>query len=133
MHDEFATYVRIGVGWLTNLQPKHRTIDDLECGDYVVDKYNEKSKFLGKCGEVYFLSCDTGDDEDKPLQRYGDAYTLEDLKLFGYTLYQPTEEKETDIDRCIKVVEEYFEGLIAIPNPDKTKYMLVQALKNLKK
>jgi hypothetical protein len=52
-----------------------------------------------------------------------------------YTLYQPTEEKETDIDRCIKVVEEYMEGSDIVP----TKFMndlglsLVQALKNLKK
>lgn len=26
-----------------NYQPKHRTIDDLECGDYVVDKDVEKN------------------------------------------------------------------------------------------
>jgi len=47
-----------------------------------------------------------------------------------YTLYQPTEPeevKETDIDKCIKVIEGYFEhGNSVIRNE------IVQALKNLK-
>jgi len=37
------------------IQPKHRTIDDLECGDYVVGKYGKKL-CLAICGKLYGMS-----------------------------------------------------------------------------
>ena len=145
---------------VTNLQPKHRTIDDLECGDYVVGKYGKKL-CLAICGKLYGMSYNN---DFETLEGW---FTLKNLIEMDYTLYQPTEVKEktarerilelmrdsdqewacdeiiklkeTDIDevtldRCIKVVEEYMEGSDIVP----TKFMndlglsLVQALKNLK-
>lgn len=117
---------RTNVNNVTNLQPKHRTIDDLECGDYVVDYFHNKRKCLGKCGEVYFMS------SINCSEKFDIIWTIQRIKDNGYTLYQPTEEKEevkeTDIDKCIKVVEEYFED-----NCSLTKRALIEKLKNLKK
>ena len=41
---------------VTNLQPKFRTIDDLEEGDIIVDKDGYKKKCLARIGEVYAVS-----------------------------------------------------------------------------
>lgn len=106
---------------VTNIQPKHRTIDDLECGDYVVGKYGKKL-CLAICGKLYGMSYNN---DFETLEGW---FTLKNLMEMEYTLYQPTEEKETDIDKCIKVIEGYFEhGNSVIRNE------IVQALKNLKK
>ena len=59
-------------------------------------------------------------------------FTLKNLMEMEYTLYQPTEAKETDIDRCIKVVEGYIGDTTSLLNPQQTKNNIVQALKNLK-
>lgn len=67
-------------------------------------------------------------------ENFGTWYTLEELKNLGCTLYQPEEEKEeTDIDRCIKVVEGYIGDTTSLLNPKQTKDNIVQVLKNLKK
>jgi hypothetical protein len=123
---------RINVDNIDNLQPKHRTIDDLECGDYVVDECGWKRKCLGRCGEIYAVSNYWKDDENDSDKIHCEWYSGYQLKKAGWTLYQPTEEKEeekeTDIDRCIKVVEEYFED-----NCSLTNRALIEKLKNLKK
>ena len=116
---------------VTNLQPKHRTIDDLECGDYVVDECGWKRKCLGRCGEIYAVSNYWKDDENDSDKIHCEWYSGYQLKKAGWTLYQPTEEKEeekeTDIDRCIKVVEKWCKD-VEFWQVDK----LLQALKNLK-
>lgn len=66
-----------------------RTLDDLEEGDVVVDKYGDERKVLGACGEVYFLS--RWDNFKKAI---GDCCTLEEIKQAGYTLKQEEEEPE---------------------------------------
>lgn len=147
-----------------NYPPKPRTIDDLECGDYVVDNSDNKKRCLGRCGEICFLSSSIRYDIDGNEiygweKEYWEAKSLFNLKNNRYTLYQQTEEKEktlrekilelmrdgdtewacdeiiklkeneTDIDKCIKVVEEYF----GKDYHTSLKIDLVQALKNLKK
>jgi len=153
-------YRWIPVEEATNLQPKHRTIDDLECGDYVVDESGWKRKCLGVCGEVYAMSSNWKKTVDNSDKIDGGWWTIYQLKKCGYTLYQPEEVKEkttrerilelmrdsdqewacdeiiklkeTDIDevtldRCIKVVGDYFEhGNSVVRNE------LVQALKELR-
>ena len=121
---------------VTNLQPKPRTIDDLECGDIIVDVGGWKRKCLGKCGEVYAISANWNKTTDNADKIFSALWTIYQLKRCDYTLYQPTEAKETDIDevtldKCIKVVEDFFgepyrEG-------ESMKKSLVQALKKLKK
>ena len=109
---------------VTNLQPKHRTIDDLEEGDYVDRVGGCKRKCLAVCGNVYFMSEENNDDE------YGIGFTIGGLKRCRYTLYQPDEPKEeSDIDKCIKVVEEHCD---LGPKREFSVDVLVQALKNLK-
>lgn len=125
-------WTRIGVENVTNLQPKHRTIDDLECGDIIIARDGDKRKCLGKCGEVYAVSETWGSViPDNEVKTHSFWATIHELKNYGYTLYQPTEEKETDIDKCIKVVEEFFEG--ASTEGKYMKASLVKRLKNLKK
>ena len=115
---------------VTNLQPKHRTIDDLECGDIIVDAGGWKRKCLGKCGEVYAISANWNETVDNADKRCSELWTIYQLKRCDFTLYQPTEEKETDIDRCIKEIEEFFEG--ASKEGEDMKRSLVCRLKNLK-
>ena len=119
-------YRWIPVEEATNLQPKLRTIDDLECGDYVVGKYGKKL-CLAICGKLYGMSYNN---DFETLEGW---FTLKNLMEKEYTLYQPTEAKETDIDRCIKVVEGYIGDTTSLLNPQQTKNNIVQALKNLKK
>ena len=114
-------------------QPKPRTIDDLECGDYVV-RDGCVSKCLGRCGEIVSLSySDKGSTIGNWDKQYYLSYTMWELKNYGYTLYQPEEVKETDIDKCIKVVEEYFKKLVKpVEYSETVQDAIVQALKNLK-
>ena len=109
---------------VTNLQPKHRTIDDLECGDYVVDSNGYKRKCLGRCEDIVFMSNANSFD-------HCDCFDLiQYWKQQGFTLYQPDEPKEeSDIDKCIKVVENFFDE----KEYPTSRKLLVQALKNLKK
>jgi hypothetical protein len=118
---------------VTNIQPKPRTIDDLECGDYVV-RDGCVSKCLGRCGEIVSLSySDKGSTIGNWDKQYYLSYTMWELKNYGYTLYQPEEVKETDIDKCIKVVEEYFKKLVKpVEYSETVQDAIVQALKNLK-
>lgn len=111
--------------------PEPRTIDDLECGDYLVDGGGWKRKCLGKCGELYAVSNYWKDDENNSGKIHCEWYSGYQLKKAGWNLYQPAEEKETDIDKCIKVVEEFFEG--ASTEGKYMKASLVKRLKNLKK
>lgn len=74
---------------VTNLKFLPRTLDDIEEGDVVVDKYGDERKVLGACGEVYFLS--RWDNFKKAI---GDCCTLEEIKQAGYTLKQEEEEPE---------------------------------------
>ena len=123
-------YRWIPVEEVANLQPKHRTIDDLECGDIIVDAGGWKRKCLGKCGEVYAISANWNETVDNADKRCSELWTIYQLKRCDFTLYQPTEEKETDIDRCIKEIEEFFEG--ASKEGEDMKRSLVCRLKNLK-
>lgn len=109
------------------IQPKLRTIDDLECGDYVVKEDGDKRKCFGKCGEIYGMS------SRYDFTSHDNWWTLQHLKDAGYTLYQPTEVKETDIDKCIKVVEEYLDNSATTIDGRYVCTELVQELKNLKK
>lgn len=116
--NEFEEWtMRVAVDNDTHIQPKQRTIDDLECGDYVV-RLSHKSKCLGKHGEVYDLSYPNHvarkDDWDKT---YFISLTLWELKQQGFTLYQPTEEKEADsvidkLDDCVKTFFSQADDLI---------------------
>jgi len=124
-------YRWIPVEEATNLQPKLRTIDDLECGDYVVNKGGYKRKCLGRCGEVYAMSSWWSKEIDNNERIACDWFTAYQLKTAGWTLYQPDEPKEeSDIDKCIKVVEGYFEKGDTFSKERRKE--LVQALKNLK-
>ena len=128
---------RINVDNIDDLQPKLRTIDDLECGDIIIDKDGYKKKCLAKCGEVYAVSKNWNKTIDNADKIHSDWWTIYQLKKCGYTLYQPAEpeeeKEETDIDRCIKVVEGYIGDTTSLLNPQQTKNNIVQALKNLKK
>lgn len=133
---EFEEWImRIAIDDVTNLQPKLRTIDDLEEGDIIVDKDGYKKKCLARIGEVYAVSKTWGSViPDNEVKTHSFWATIYELKNYGYTLYQPTEEKETDIDKCIKVVEEYFEKLVKpVEYSDIVQDGILQALKNLKK
>ena len=118
---------------VTNIQPKHRTIDDLECGDYVVDESGWKRKCLGVCGEVYAMSSNWKKTVDNSDKIDGGWWTIYQLKKCGYTLCQPEEVKEThfvalygdnvltakeetDIDKCIEIANTTLETLNKIVN-----------------
>ena len=117
----------VHINCISNIQPKPRTIDDLEEGDYVDRVGGCKRKCLAVCGNVYFMSEENNDDE------YGIGFTIGGLKRCRYTLYQPDDPKEeSDIDKCIKVVEEYSYGGNCF-TIKVIKEGIVQALKNLKK
>lgn len=93
---------------LTNIQPKFRTIDDLEEGDIIVDKDGYKKKCLARIGEVYAVSKTWGSViPDNEVKTHSFWATIYELKNYGYTLYQPTKEKETEslidkLDDCVK-------------------------------
>ena len=114
---------RINVDNIDDLQPKLRTIDDLECGDYVVNHNSGKRKCIGKCGEVYFLSL-AGE-----YDIFGVIRTIKELKEELYTLCQPEEVKEETLrTRILELIRDSDQEWACdeIIN-------LVQALKNLNK
>ena len=76
---------------VTDIQIKHRTIDDLEEGDIIINNYN-KRKVLGVCGKIYFISYYYGFSQVSNIIY---TYTIVGLKEKGYKLVQPEEEKET--------------------------------------
>lgn len=88
--------------------PEPRTIDDLECGDIIVDKDGYKKKCLARIGEVYAVSKTWGSViPDNEVKTHSFWATIHELKNYGYTLYQPTKEKETEslidkLDDCVK-------------------------------
>jgi hypothetical protein len=72
------------------LLPAKKTLETLEEGDIVVDKYGGKRIILGVCGKVYFMSCYNDFD------RYGGAYTAKDLKRYGYKPVSDEEDENED-------------------------------------
>ena len=73
---------------VTDIQIKHRTIDDLEEGDIIEREDDDKRKVLGICGKVYFVSY-----YDNFYEASDTTHTIEELKKEGYKLVQPEEEE----------------------------------------
>lgn len=96
---------------VTNLKFLPRTLDDIEEGDVVVDKYGDERKVLGACGEVYFLS--RWDNFKKAI---GDCCTLEEIKQAGYTPKQDEPEEEKPV-----YTTEY-PAIFVSENEDKISY-----------
>ena len=78
---------------VTDIQIKHRTIDDLEEGDIIENNEVNKRKVLGVCGKVVFISIYSNYNKVS-----GGMYTIEEYKESGYKLVQP-EEEETILTR----------------------------------
>ena len=78
-------------------EPVTKTLDNLEVGDILVDKYNNETEVLAVYGKVYCLS--NWDNFG------GDVlwYTLESIKKYGWKL---KEELEPKVKKAIKLLEE---------------------------
>ena len=73
---------------ITDIQIKHRTIDDLEEGDIIEREDDDKRKVLGICGKVYFITF------PNDFYKASDTtHTIEEFKKEGYKLVQPEEEE----------------------------------------
>ena len=68
--------------YVTDIQLKHRTLDDLQEGDIVINKYGDKRKCLGVCG----MTCHLSYIDDR--NSYCSSYTLSELKKSGHSLLQ---------------------------------------------
>lgn len=96
---------------IENLQFLPRTIDDIQEGDVVLDKFKKEITVLGICGKLICFSA-----RDYPL-RAGSCYTVEEMKEYGYTLKQDIEEEEKKVG--LTITKEMMGNTLYI-NPDIT-------------
>jgi hypothetical protein len=75
---------------IKNIHFLPRTLDDLEEGDVLVDVAGDgyEKTVLGVCGKVFFLS------QTFSHESFDTGYTVEDLKIYGWTIKQEQQEEE---------------------------------------
>jgi hypothetical protein len=80
------------------MQNIEKTLDNLKVGDILVDKYGEKRAVLdlSQNGQIVFLSFSSNH------EKYGDAYTVAELKKYDYTIYTPEDEQ---VKKAIELLE----------------------------
>lgn len=89
----------------SDLTPAHRTIDDVQKGDFVKNEYG-KRKVIEVLGDIVFMSYK--DDFDN----YSGTYMKQQLKKDGYTLVQPKDTYEFEGKKYnLEQVREAIEGL----------------------